>query len=203
MIDPTNITNFKQTRPKLEEVMLFWICAAGKNGKTAARCLDRFLKTWRAETRLGGARITSRPSPFECIKYICDVWSVEELANEMRNFGIGCYNQKSKTFAELAYSEFDLKTCTLEQLETIKGIGPKTARCFLIHSRPDQRYAGLDTHVLKYMRERGYEVPKSTPNGNQYRKIETQFLKLADESGKTIAEFDLEIWNEYSQRKIA
>jgi hypothetical protein len=201
VIDPSNITQFNCTRPKLEELILFWVCAAGKNGKTAARCLDRFLKKWRAESRLGGIPITKRPSPFYAIQYLHDIWRLDGVVEELRDHGIGCYNHKAKTFVDLAYSGIDLKTCTVDELEEIKGIGPKTARCFLIHSRPNQRYAGLDTHVLKYMREKGYEVPKSTPSGKRYREIERQFLSLADEAGKTVAEFDLEIWNEYSTRR--
>ncbi len=201
MIDPSNITQFNCSRPKLEELILFWVCAAGKNGKTAARCLESFLKQWKAEARLGSVPIKSRPSPFDAIQYLYDIWRRDGVVEALKTHGIGCYNHKADTFINLASSEIDLKTCTVDDLESIKGIGPKTARCFLIHSRPDQRYAGLDTHILKYMRDKGFDVPKSTPSGKRYRIIEQDFLALADASGKTIAEFDLEIWNEYSTRR--
>ena len=45
MIDPNGITNYNLTDEQLEEHILFWVCAAGKNGTTAARCLDKFLET--------------------------------------------------------------------------------------------------------------------------------------------------------------
>lgn len=89
----------------------------------------------------------------------------------------------------------------LEDLEAIPGIGPKTARCFLIHSRPDQQYAGLDTHVLKFLRDKGHEVPASTPTGKKYKELEKVFLQYAAESGMTVADFDLAIWNQYRSVK--
>ena len=114
---------------------------------------------------------------------------------------MGCYNNKSKSMLALAHSGIELDSCSVEQLESIKGIGPKTARCFLIHSRRGVRHAGLDTHVLKYMRDLGFDVPKSTPNGKKYADLERAFLGLSDASGLGVAEFDLRIWRDYSARK--
>lgn len=196
MVDPTKITNYRLPVARLEEVMLFWVCAAGKNGVTAARCLDSLLKTWRPQA----ARIKPKPTPFDIIRYISHVGN---LAEEMRTHGIGCFTQKAKTFLCLVWTCIDLKLCTVDDLESIPGIGPKTARCFLIHSRPNQQYAGLDTHILKYLRDRGHEVPKSTPSGRKYRELEIVFLEYVKQSGKTVAEFDLEIWNEYRNRRAA
>lgn len=191
MIDPTKITNYKMTRPQLEEFILFWVCAAGKNGKLAARCIDNLLKTWRPVA----ARMMKNPSPFEVIKQIT---YRADLAEEMKNHGIGCFNQKAKTFIQLIWSNLNLKTCTVDDLEKITGIGPKTARCFLIHSREGQQYAALDTHVLKFMKDMGYDVPKTTPTGKKYKRIEKDFIYLAGVAGYTTAEFDLMIWNAYS-----
>jgi thermostable 8-oxoguanine DNA glycosylase len=90
-------------------------------------------------------------------------------------------------------------TCNAEELEKIYGIGMKTSRCFLIHSRKNARYAGLDTHVLKFLRAKGVQdVPKSTPTSRKlYLRLEAEFLKLSDESGKSVADLDLEVWNKY------
>lgn len=188
MIDSANITNFNASKAELEELILFWVCAAGKNGTTAARCLDRLLTKWRSP------EYSVYFYPFTVIKTI-DYYS--NLEQELKEAGIGCYKSKTKTFLALINSGINLRTCTVEDLEDIYGIGPKTARCFLIHSRPDQRYAGLDTHILKYLRSKGHEVPKSTPTGNKYRKLEKIFLEYADQSGMSVAEFDLHIWNSY------
>ena len=197
MIDPTKITNYRLSLAKTEEVLLFWVCAAGKNGVTAARCLDNLLSAWRDRaTNL----VNNKPSPFDIVRYINQHG---DLAAEMKKHGIGCYNSKSKTFIALARRNLDLKKCSVEDLESIPGIGPKTARCFLIHSRPNQQYAGLDTHVLKFLRDKGHEVPKTTPTGKKYRDLETIFLQYVVESGMTVADFDLMIWNDYRNRKAA
>lgn len=187
MIDPDNITNYNLNKNQLEEVLLFWVCAAGKTAKTASKNLEKLLTKWKGNCK----------SPFEIIKKI---HNKSNLAKEMRKCGIGCYNTKSKTFLELANSNLDLKTCSLDDLENIFGIGPKTVRCYLIHSRLNQRYAGLDTHCLKYLKERGYDVPKSTPSGKKYKELEQIFLKLVDESGMNVADFDLMIWKRYSKK---
>lgn len=190
MVDATNITNFKLNKNQLEEVILFWVCAAGKNGVTAAKCLDKLLLSWDSKAKT----LNPKPSPFQIIKHI-DL--VASLPQEMKKVGIGCYNNKSKTFLALANSDLNLKTCSVDDLEAIPGIGPKTARCFLIHSRENQKYAGLDTHVLKFLRDKGHAVPKSTPSGKKYKELEQIFLKYVEASGKSVAELDLAIWNLY------
>lgn len=181
-VDPTNITNFNQSEEELQLVILFWLLAAGKNALTSAKNLEKLLTKWFYQT------------PFETIKRI------PNLAEEMKAFGIGCYNNKAKSFRAIVDSGLDLKTCTVEDLENIYGIGSKTARCVIMHSRPNQKYAGLDTHILAYMRDQGYNVPKSTPSGKKYREIEALFLKHAEELGRDAAELDLSIWNQYRKK---
>jgi hypothetical protein len=184
MIDPTKITNFELDHAGLEEVILFWICAAGKNGVTAAKCLDKLLCMWGF----------SGHTPFDIINRIR---LESNLAQEMKRCGLGCYNNKSLTFCNLVDAKLNLQICELEELEAIKGIGPKTARCFLIHTRPKQRYAGLDTHCLKFLRDQGHKVPKSTPVGKKYRELELLFLEYVDKANMSVSEFDLKIWNYY------
>ena len=201
MINPEAITNYNLTDRELEEHILFWVCAAGKNGRTAARCLEVFL------TMI----MYNNMSPFEAIKdrYAYDNKSFnikdenyKTIPDFMKMAGIGCYNQKSRTFVELAFSNIDLKTCSARDLEKIYGIGMKTSRCFILHSRKNARYAGLDTHVLKFLRRMGHNVPKSTPIGKKYLELEVTFLNYADMVYKTPAEFDLDIWNQYSVKTL-
>ena len=144
MIDPENITNYNLTDEELEGTILFWVTAAGKNGRTAAKCLDKFLN------------IIEKPilSPFEAVwlksyedaivfrlsdKYINIIDKHKCIPEIMRSCGIGCYNQKARTFVELACSDLNLRTCTAEDLEKIYGIGMKTSRCFILHSRKGAR----------------------------------------------------------------
>lgn len=184
MIDPSNITNYNQTTTQLQEFILFWVCAAGKNGKTAARCLNNLLNGFNMPTK----------TPFERIKTL----TTDEFAVILKFYGIGCYTSKSATMMELATSDLDLHTCSVEDLELIYGIGMKTSRCFIIHSRKDAKCAGLDTHILKFMRLMGYEAPVSTPTKKKYLYLEEEFVKLANKYNKTIPELDLEVWNHYS-----
>ena len=191
MIDPENVTNYNMTSNQLEEFILFWICAAGKNGKTAARCLDNLLSDLKMY-------FSFKFSPFELIRKT-HIYS-NNLPDWLKVNGIGCYNSKARTMLEISNSKLDLKTCSVDDLEKIYGIGMKTSRCFIIHSRRNSNYAGLDTHVLKHLREVGIEnVPKSTPSSKkQYKRLEKEFLKLAKGAGTFPADYDLMVWNKYS-----
>lgn len=186
MIDPVRITNFKSTKKDLEEVLLFWICAAGKTAKIASRALDAFLIAQKI-----------RKSPFEIIRQI----GRRRLPGLLKKYGIGCYNQKARTMWELVSSKLNLKKCSIDELEAIYGIGRKTARCFALHTRKNARCAGLDTHVLKYLRDKGYDAPKQTPSSKKkYLELEEAFIAEADKEmpRKPIAVFDLAIWKKYS-----
>lgn len=188
MIDPTNITRFENTKEELEEVLLFWVLAAGKNAITASRCLENLLSYINCSKKI---------EPFNSIKKI----GINDLPILMKKNGIGCYNNKSKTFWELANSNLNLRTCSAEDLEKIYGIGMKTSRCFIIHSRKNAEYAGLDVHILHFLRDKGYNVPSHTPTKKSYLEIEKIFLDIAKQSKMSVAEYDLMIWREYSGRK--
>jgi len=185
MVDPTRITNFNLTKHRLEEMILFWVCAAGKTAKTAAAGLELFLMLIRTQRN---------KRPFYDIKHR----SRKRLPSYLKACGIGCYNQKAETFWQLAHSGLNLRTCSVDDLERIKGIGMKTSRCFIIHSRKDAQCAGLDTHILKFLRSKGFDAPKQTPTRRTYLALEREFLILAKKARKPIAIFDLEIWNEYA-----
>lgn len=197
MIDPTNITNYNLSDAELEEHLLFWICAAGKNGGTAAKCLDKLLKTFSIYSHRPLIAIFMND-------YMESLYKHPPLASLLKECGIGCYNQKAKTFKQIArkyvIGTLDLKTCATEELEAVYGIGMKTSRCFILHSRKDARYAGLDTHMLKHLREVGVEnVPKATPSSKKlYLTLEKEVLSLADKAGMSPADYDLMVWNFYS-----
>lgn len=191
MIDPEKVTNYYQTDMQLEEFILFWVCAAGKNGRIAARCLDKMLTEH--------AAFYQNNTPF---KWILHAHALYDLPQTLKHYGIGCYNNKAKTFYSLALAKFkgelDLRTCTASDLESIYGIGPKTARCFILHSRRNAQVAGLDTHMLKHLKSLGHDVPKNTPTGKKYLTLEKAVLSLAKEVGMSPADYDLMIWNKYS-----
>lgn len=189
MLDPKSITNYTATDKQLEELILWWVLAAGKNGITAAKILDKFLT--RAKYKY------TNLSPFELIKQMGD----NELISSLLIAGAGCYTIKARAFRELANSNLNLRTCSTDDLENIFGIGCKTSRCFIIHSRPNQQLAGIDRHLLRWLKDKGYKnIPTSTPSKKRYKEIEQIFLKEVKKSGKSVAELDLEIWNEYRNK---
>ena len=193
MITPTNITNYNRTQSELEEFLMFAILVAGKTAKTQAEKLDWFLKT---------ARII-KVSPFKWLRYLIDyedeLLKASHLSERLKTYKLGQYNRIEKAFRGILQFEGRLDAVTLEELESIEGIGPKTARFFLLHSRPDQKVAALDTHILKFMAEKGYKVPKSTPSKKKYGQIEKDFLTECEKAGKDVADMDLEIWKTYSK----
>ena len=186
MIDASNITDYNLNYEELEGRIIFWILAAGKNGTRAADITNRMLSRWKEK----------RPelTPFEVIKQFKQD-SVIELC---KIYATGCYNTKGRSLYEIANSGLNLRTCSAEELEGIYGIGMKTARCFIIHSREGARYAGLDTHMLKHLASLGYEVPKSTPSSKKlYLQLEKEVLKLADKEELSAAQYDLVVWRQY------
>jgi thermostable 8-oxoguanine DNA glycosylase len=120
-----------------------------------------------------------------------------ELLGLIQASRLGQYNRLTRYMIESL--NLDLRNCSVEDLERIPGCGPKTARMFLMFSRPNQRFAALDTHVLKHLRANGIQAPMMTPPaGKTYRRLEAEFLKLADASGMSVADYDLSVWKFYS-----
>jgi len=90
----------------------------------------------------------------------------------------------------------DLRRCGPERLERIPGIGPKTARFFVLWTRPEARHAVLDRHVLRWLRKLGHEAPENTPaTPGVYRRLEEAFLAEARRRGLTPRELDWSIWS--------
>jgi len=183
MIDPKNITNFNRTEAELQEFLLFCIVVAGKNSHQQAVKLDQFLN-------MGGM---GHLTPFQ---RILRVDSYGLLTAELMKVKMGQYTRIANAFREVAKLS-SLSTVALDDLEKVKGIGSKTSRFFVMHSRPNQRVAVLDTHILKWLGTQLFiSVPKATPSDKKkYQWLEYCFLKLADLKGKTPAELDLEIWS--------
>lgn len=184
MIDPTSITHFNRTDSELQLFWIFCILVAGKNSDVASKKVASLFNKLQDQT------------PFEYL---------EENRNSLHNLLVA-HRVGQYTRIENAISQslrVDLRTATLEDLMAIKGVGPKTARFFLLHSRGDCEHVILDTHILRYLRERwNMDVPISTPPPVEYNRIE----KIAGNLIKTdyphlsMAEADLLIWAQQSGR---
>jgi thermostable 8-oxoguanine DNA glycosylase len=186
MINPNDVTKFDRTTAELEEFLLFCIFVAGKNAATQAAKLSQFL----------GACDELHKTPFGYIRWKDEM--PDELGSWAMYCGLGQYTRIVGCLRALVQAEpaLDLRTCSTDDLERIYGIGPKTSRFFVLHSRPDQQIAVLDTHILKWLRDQGEHAPKRTPTGAMYQKLEQVFLAKARSMNKTSAELDLEIWRE-------
>jgi thermostable 8-oxoguanine DNA glycosylase len=190
VIDPDNPTNYDRTPEELEEWLLFCVMAAFRSGHKAAIAVDKLLNM----TDTDGSE-----SPFEIIRrYYAVCPSNDGLRRAIYNTGIGLWRQKTLAIrtAVLCWSGDNLRSIQLDALQSIAGIGPKTARFFILHSRRDANVAALDVHILRHMRTAwGLAVPKQTPQSKRrYAAIEQLFLVKARELGKTPAELDIEIW---------
>ena len=194
MIDPNNVTNPARTAAELEEFLLFCVVVAGKNADQQARKLDRFL---------GGRR------PFAFIRAIDRGGTLGVRLREVR---LGKYSLLARSFRELARSGADLRTVAWEELTRFPGIGIKTAKFFVLHSRPDEMHGVLDTHVLGWMRDhwapagpRPLAVPRHSPQDPRtYRFWETVYFGMVSarrhraDGGRAVdwARFDLDLWRE-------
>ncbi len=189
MIDPADVIKFDRTDAELEEWWLFSTLVAGKTAATQARLLEEFLRFARR----------GNETPFEVVAaypIVTDPFLHDPLLSYMKRARLGQYTRLVRCWRESL--KLDLRNDPVEVFEAIHGVGPKTARMFLMHSRPNQRLAAIDTHVLKHLAANGHTVPKATPTGKVYRDLELKFLALADAAGMTPADYDLQVWKSYA-----
>jgi hypothetical protein len=184
-IDPSQITNFKRDDEELQAFAMFAVAVAGKK---AAQTADKIY------TFLGWSK--TYETPFGFLSRLRDDGHLDV---SLRHLKIGQYKRIHNAYLGLLH--LDLKFCTFDDLIRVRGIGPKTANFFLLHSRQGYSGAVLDTHILRWMREvHGVATPKSTPQGKSYSKfaILAENLIRSSYPDKTLAEADLIIWKEMS-----
>ena len=189
MIDVYNVKNFERTDNELEEFLLFTIVVAGKTALIQARQLDLFLSIY-----------SEIHSPFDKIRKLIET---DKLLEWLQNCKLGQYTRLTACFTQLVNKKLDLRLCTTEDLESIKGIGFKTSRFFIVYTRPTTNYCILDTHILKFIRDfMGREdAPKSTPGTlNQYIYWEKVYLDFLLKHNLDNSTFDLEIWTSYNKK---
>lgn len=187
LINPKKITDFNRTKADLELFAIFAVCVAGKGSQQTADKVNHYFREIETPTK--------QLTPFEGIRAMKDL---KLLSAWLQMTKLGQYTRIYN--ALLGLIKLDLKTCTVEDLESVHGIGPKTARFIIMHSRPNQRLATLDTHILRWMRDQGIEAPKATPQSQKlYKELEDKFLTLCDESAILPSQLDLKIWKQYSK----
>lgn len=184
MIDPFNLRPPIRGR-RQQEWVIFAVCVAGRKATMVAAKVDAFLKLLR--------RWYGWADPFELLHRAAREYRVREALEEVR---MGQYTRIARALYDLSIG---LRSgdgrVTDVLLRGVRGVGFKTRRMILLYNNPKLRCAVLDTHVLKFLRLLGHDVPKSTPsNGSTYRRLEQIFLFEADRRGMTSLELDTAIW---------
>lgn len=187
-IDPKNITNYSRTDHELQTFWLFCILVAGKNSDTTSRLLSRILSS-----------LNPYETPFNAIRILGE----DGLYNLLLENKVGQYNRISKAIWQSL--DLDLRNCSREDLMSIYGVSHKTSRFFLLHTREFCEEIVLDTHILRWMREKCHilGVPNNTPqNITKYEEIAglCKYLMKIHYPGFTLAQVDLMIWTEMSGR---
>lgn len=176
-----------------EWFVLFSICVAGKSAKQTQEKVNSYL-------RLYGRKFT----PFQVVQRDINA-GVLDVA--LRTHSMGQYKRIRKAFEEVVKLDVT-KDLTVEKLEAIPGIGPKTARFIVLYTNPDADCVPLDTHILKYLKIKyehyedvlGFKIPKSTPTkGPRYQKLEKLFQEEAKKQGKSVRQLDTEVWTSYAK----
>jgi thermostable 8-oxoguanine DNA glycosylase len=188
-VDPTNITHFDRDTNQLESFWLFCMFVAGKNSDYASRCLSKLIHGM------------SKRGYDDIFNYFKDLGR-DGIHNALVASKVGQYGRLTKGIMQSL--DLNLRTCTLDDLLNIHGVGNKTARFFLLHTRAGGNWAVLDTHILAWLRDHGVEnAPKNTPtNSELYCELEKQFRYLSrlEYPYLSDAQIDLLIWSDQSGR---
>lgn len=191
-VDPTAIPE-KMSRPQLEWWILFTIAVAGKGAKQTEKKMRAFMD------------LAPPVSPFQRVRYMIYINRLDENLHEVK---LGKYKLFDKGFRAAVGLDLDLLERSepmdaLKMLSAIPGLGPKGSRMILQYAFPEHadRWAVLDTHILRWLREHGVNAPKSTPpEGPTYRELENTFKFMAKDRHMSTRQLDTEIWLAYSRK---
>ena len=193
MIDPKKVTDYNRNQWQLQEFLIYCICVAGKRSEIESPKVRKFCMD---------ARFGFNLLPFELIRKLLGVASVEAdgLKQHLKKYKISPYTQRYNSFKDVVtLLPDDLSEVTIDDLQKVRGISTKTSRFFLTHSREDFDEPVLDTHILRFLKDEGHDVPDSTPqNPNVYAKIAKIFSSIAQAQKKSVTDLDLEVWTKYS-----
>ena len=203
MINSQNFTNHDPSDQELQEMFLFAISVAGKPSRITEEKVNALLAEIKDDQK--NDCDDQNAAKFGPLEYL--VWLEHEPFLEMiQRHRIGKYSTWLKMwrwFNDLVMPSIPhlLRTAEIEDLEKIPGVRFKTSRFFVLHSRRDAECVPLDTHILRFLRDRGVDgVPNVTPGS---RKVYADLEKIAVEALKSLgfenlAQADIETWKAYS-----
>lgn len=187
MINPYALEG-KWTQDRLEEWILFGICVANKPADPTAVKVDALLNP---RGVIWGPTIT----PFGKVRILIHEG---KLGSELRRLRFGQYTRIEKAFREVVEKIKEPLRTTVAELETVNGIGPKTARMVMLYFKPETACVPLDTHILKWLRAQGHDAPIGTPSGRRYLELEKIFVAEAKKRRMTVKDLDTKVWKMYA-----
>lgn len=207
-IDPLNFTNFYASDGQIQSMFLFAVAVAGKPSRITAEKINGLLDDIEVDQQDDYAPDEiRRMGPLEYLMYL----EHEPFIEMIKERKLGKYNTwlklwrwfndlKPRLSSDASISKF-LNTASIQSLERIPGVKFKTSRFFILHSRSNAECVPLDTHILRFLRDRGVPcVPNVTPGSQRIylglEKIAVEALKSLGYS--TLAKADLETWKSYS-----
>ena len=198
-VDPIDIPK-SMNKAQREWWILFGIAVAGKGADQTRKKLDAFLKDAEQQVR---AATTGRGrfSPFDVVRWLA---TNRKLMPMLTKHKVGQYQRIGTAFTQAL--TLDADALTVENLEAIPGVGPKTARMVILYTQPDANCVPLDTHILKYLALKCpmTKVPKSTPAaGPLYRDLEILFQELARRLGVAVRDLDTAVWTAYHDNDLS
>ena len=208
-VDPKKITKFDRTQADLEWFLFFCISTAGKNAEVQSRKINEMIDQTQKMKVYQDTGIYSIPN---AIYYKChyENWETkipspaspktcsEWIAQASNVFKIGKYDliRKSSKFIIKNGIHHRLDSVTLEELLKIPGVGNKTARFFLMHSRPGFTGAVIDTHIHGWLEKVCQtDLPKPTTTA-KYQSLERLWLSMVEIffPGEPLHVADLATW---------
>jgi len=195
MIIPTAITQYGRNPIQLLEFAIFAVCVAGKNSDQTAKKVDSL---WRDQSFRTTLTTQFRYPPLTDTQH--DLY-VKMIRQYLEAHKIGQYDRLSRVIMWLNQKSCKLDTIKFNDLVDFRGIGPKTAAFFILHSRRGATVPVIDTHICKYMADKGVEM-KVTSSLPKYMKnvVMVKHWMKKDFPKMTLAEADLLLWNKYSGR---
>lgn len=185
-INPLKVTDFDRTQHALDYFWAYAVICAGKKSEVASKKTVELFET--------------KPPHVRPLVWLSDGRRLLRLLEANK---VGQYNRLSRCFKESV--NVDLRTATVDELDDVHGIGGKTARFFVVHSRRDAECSPLDTWILKWIKLHGVrKVPKDTPTSkNQYERLERSSIRLMRKffPDLAMAEADLLVWKVMSGRE--
>jgi Helix-hairpin-helix motif len=198
MIDPYALQG-RWTRNRLEEWILFGICVANKPADPTAVKVDAVLKSIYATLEAAGypSLLRKLPSytPFELVRVAIYLGLLRSVLEKHR---VGQYTRIERAFREVVAKIPNAMQTSVAELETVNGIGPKTARMIMLYYKPETACVPLDTHILKWLRAQGYDAPVGTPSGKKYLELEAIFVKEAAKRRMSVKDLDTKVWKMYA-----